>query len=255
MNRLSNFNCFGLVIHGLNRLEIAKKIDEYDEQEKRLWIVTANPEILLEAKRDAGYWQALHGADFRTVDGFGLQMAGWLNDASPARLSGVELAEMIFARADKKKQKVALLGGQEGAADKSAWLMRSKFPNLKISAFQGGQVDDNGMGDHAAETALHNLQSEAPEVLFVAYGHPKQEKWIAKNLNNLPSLKIIMGIGGTFDFWSGKIKRAPSFLQKLGLEWLWRLYQEPHRWRRIINAVLIFPLVIVKEYLGKDSRF
>lgn len=247
MSRLSNFNCFGLVIHGLGREEIISRIETSEGHGGRIWIVTANPEILLAAKYNAGYWQVLNSADLRIVDGFGLQIAGWLKGASPQRQSGVELAEILLERAARKNQKVVFLGGQAGAADKASWIMRDKYLNLKISAIQGGLVGPDGHGDAAMDVAMRDLQSESPDILFVAFGHPKQEAWIAKNLPDLPSVKIIMGVGGAFDFWSGKIKRAPAFLRACGLEWLWRLCKQPERWRRIFNAVVVFPIEIIKD--------
>ncbi|MBU0540534.1 WecB/TagA/CpsF family glycosyltransferase [Patescibacteria group bacterium] len=254
MNRLSNFNCFGLVIHGFGREEIINRIKVSEGRGVHIWIVTANPEILLTAKYNAGYWQALHIADLRIVDGFGLQLAGWLKGASPQRQSGVELAEILLERAARKNQKIVFLGGQAGAADKSSWIMRDKYPNLKISAIQGGLISPSGEGDPTMDATMRDLQSEAPDILFVAFGHPKQEEWIAKNMDKLPSVKIFMGVGGAFDFWSGKIKRAPIFLRACGLEWLWRLYKQPGRWRRIFNAVVVFPIEILREHLGKGGK-
>jgi N-acetylglucosaminyldiphosphoundecaprenol N-acetyl-beta-D-mannosaminyltransferase len=85
--------------------------------------------------------------------------------------------------------------------------------------------------------------------LLVALGAPKQEKWIAKNLAKVPSVKVAIGVGSAFNLISGQIKRAPKIFQALGLEWLWRFFREPRRWRKIWRSVIIFPLLVIKEKL------
>jgi N-acetylglucosaminyldiphosphoundecaprenol N-acetyl-beta-D-mannosaminyltransferase len=92
----------------------------------------------------------------------------------------------------------------------------------------------------------------SPDILFVALGAPKQERWIFENLNKLESVKLAMGVGGAFDFLSGKTKRAPLWMRKIGLEWFWRLIIEPRRVKRIIDAVIVFPVIFAYSFLVKD---
>lgn len=236
-----------MVIHGYNFNEIDQRITEAAKHQRPFWIVTANPEILLEAKKNAAYWQVLRQADLRMVDGFGLQFVGWLFGARPRRISGADLALEILKRAEKEGWKVAFIGGREGAADKAAWEMRKKFPKLKIYAAGGGQIDTRGIGNEAADCTLKKLLEQKPELVLIAFGHPKQEAWISRHLHEFSGLRVILGVGGTFDFWAGRIKRAPKFLRWIGLEWLWRLALEPKRWRRIVNAVFVFPFAVLKN--------
>jgi N-acetylglucosaminyldiphosphoundecaprenol N-acetyl-beta-D-mannosaminyltransferase len=238
------FECFGLVLHGYSKEEALVHLEQGMKSGPQM-VVTANPEILLYAKKHPDYWQVLRQADFRFVDGFGLKLIGWLFGARPSRLTGVELSEAILALAETNKWKVACIGGADGVADKAAWEIRRRFPSIQIFAEQGGEVGLNGSDDDAGADARFRLTQEAPQILLVAFGHPKQEAWIARYLSDLPSVKLAIGVGGTFDFWSGTKKRAPKFFQTLGLEWLWRLFLEPKRWKRILRAVFVFPPVAI----------
>jgi N-acetylglucosaminyldiphosphoundecaprenol N-acetyl-beta-D-mannosaminyltransferase len=112
-------------------------------------------------------------------------------------------------------------------------------------------VKADGSDDQDGAAARRHLAAYAPELLLVAFGHPKQEMWIARHLPDLPSVKVAVGIGGTLDYWSGAKKRAPQFLRSLGLEWFWRLMQEPKRWRRIFDAVVVFPSLVLWDKIRK----
>ncbi len=243
------FNCFGLVIHGYDLDHALSAIRERSSQKKPVTVVTANPEILLAARRDPAYWNVLRAADFRFVDGFGLKIAGWLNGAKPARLTGVTLAEALVQQAAAKGTSVALIGGEEGNADKAAWKLRRSYPELRVFAERGGVITNTGEDDDAGAETRFRLTQFAPEILLVAFGHPKQERWMARYLPDLPSVHVAIGIGGTIDYWAGAKRRAPDGFRKMGLEWLWRLFQEPQRWKRIFDAVIIFPLTVLSDRL------
>jgi N-acetylglucosaminyldiphosphoundecaprenol N-acetyl-beta-D-mannosaminyltransferase len=243
----STFECFGLVIHGFGWDRLKERIEENLKAAHLTWIVTANPEILLEARHDPSYWQALRDADLRIVDGFGLQLIGRASGAKTIRLTGVELADHVVLMAELRGWKVALLGGLEGEADKAAWELRKRHPSLQVIVEQGGRIELDGQGDDATEEALQRLTMEAPDVLLVAFGHPRQERWIARHLGEFPTLKVVIGVGGTFNYWAGKMKRAPSWARRIGLEWAWRLAAEPKRWKRIWNAVVVFPFTATFE--------
>jgi N-acetylglucosaminyldiphosphoundecaprenol N-acetyl-beta-D-mannosaminyltransferase len=251
MSSRSNFEIFGLVIHGYNFKEIDQRINEAAKHARPFWIVTANPEILLQARKNPADWQVLRQANLRIVDGFGLQLMGWISGARPKRQSGADLAFEILRRAEKENWKVAFVGGAEGVAEKAAREMRKKFSHLKIYAAGGGRIDAGGAGDAKAEQSLKKILEQKPEVVLAAFGHPKQEAWIARHSQDFSNLKIILGVGGTFDFWAGRIKRAPKFMRSIGLEWLWRLFLEPKRWRRIFNAVIIFPCAVLKNKFSR----
>jgi len=254
MSSRSTFTCFGLVIHGYGPEEAFLRIDDGLAHGKQAMIVTANPEILLEAKRNPGYWQVLRRAELRLVDSFGLKLAGIISGSRPTRMSGVEFAEHLLQEAVKRGWRVAFIGGAAGVADKAAWEIRKAYPTLVLTAEQGGRVGHDGQDDEAGAEARFRLTQFAPDILLVGFGHPKQETWIMKYLAELPSVKIAIGVGGTLDYWSGTKRRAPRMFQTLGLEWLWRLAKEPNRWKRILNAVIVFPLVFLWDRISPVQR-
>ncbi|MDQ7814782.1 MAG: WecB/TagA/CpsF family glycosyltransferase [Patescibacteria group bacterium] len=243
MNSNLTFNCFGLVIHGYGKPEILAYVRDAVRQGRQTMIVTANPENLIFAKTHPEYWNVLRQADLRTVDSFGLVCAGLLHSVKPHRTPGVELADYLCEEAEKNGWRVGLIGGAEGIADKAAWSLRQRYPQLNVVAEAGGRVDADGNGDEANDEAIFRLTQSAPDILLVALSFPGQEAWIAKHISDIPSVKVAIGVGGTLDYWSGKIKRAPSWMRKLGLEWLYRLILEPRRWKRMFTAVIVFPLM------------
>lgn len=221
--------------------------------EKPLWIVTANPEILLFAKRHETYRSTLKQSDMVLVDGFGLWLMLRLFEKKTTRVTGVECAEGLLQLAQQENWRVALFGGSPGSAEGSLADIKRAYPNLNIVAEQAGTISSMGENDPATDEACLRLTFFDPQVLLVALGHPKQEEWIKAHIQEFPNLKAIVGVGGTFDFWSGKIKRAPGWMRSLGLEWLWRLIQEPKRIKRILNAVIVFPIAFIQDRLKPST--
>jgi N-acetylglucosaminyldiphosphoundecaprenol N-acetyl-beta-D-mannosaminyltransferase len=212
-----------------------------------VWIVTANPEILLEAKRNRAYADVLRRATFRLVDGFGLWMVLRFFEHKTTRVTGVELAEALCQLAVRHDWNVGLIGGAPDVAETAAAELIRTYQNLRVFAKQGGNVSADGTDDGAGSDARMRMAAFAPKVLLVAFGHPKQEMWIAKHLVEFPSIKVVVGVGGTFDIWAGKIQRAPRAVRAIGFEWFWRLVLEPKRWKRILNALVVFPVVAILE--------
>jgi len=237
---------FGIPIEGPSLAELSSLVKKRTDEAKATWIVTANPEILLLANRDKTYADAIRNADVRTVDGFGLWLALRLMGHRATRLTGVDLSEALILQADREHQRVALIGGGPGVAQAAADRIKLQHPLLAIHAEQGGFIAKDGTDDDQGEEARHRLTLFDPQILLVAFGNPKQERWILRNAGEFPNLRLVMGIGGTLDFWAGNICRAPAWMQKIGLEWLWRLFVEPKRWRRIWNAVVVFPWIVFK---------
>ncbi|MBD3251518.1 WecB/TagA/CpsF family glycosyltransferase [Candidatus Uhrbacteria bacterium] len=243
MNSHTQINIFGLPIEGVDEQRVIERIERH-QGSYPYWIVTTNPEILLYAYRHPDYEQTLAKADLRTVDSVGLKLIGALRRTSLHRLTGVDLAEDLVKWAHQKQYRVGILGG--GALKSATPALRKlqdRYPGLQGLAEDGGHVSTEGDGDDATEEAWHRLTIDGPEVLLVAFGHPKQERWIEKHLEDMPSVKVVVGVGGTLDYWSEHLPRPPKWIRNLGLEWLYRLLTQPRRWKRILNAVIVFPLV------------
>lgn len=233
---------FGLPIEGVD-META--IGAVVHSETPVWLVTANPEILLETKRDADYRSAVRKATLRLVDGFGLELACRAKGEKVTRVAGVELSERLMQLASEQGWRVGLIGSSELVIERILSQLRSAYPQAVFVGEVGGMVNEKGNGDLANEEAAMRLSQVDPQIVLVAFGHPKQEFWIEKHLGDYPSLKAIVGVGGTFDFWAGTAKRAPQWMRSLGLEWLWRVILEPKRLLRIINAVIVFPIQVL----------
>lgn len=229
---------FDIPIEGPNADRV---ISVVEKSNKFVWIVTINPEILLETRKNLAYKKAVMRADMRVVDGFGLFALLRVFGDRVSRVTGVELAERLVQEAHRKKWRVGLIGGASGSAKKSVEALKSAYPELEIMGEEGGRISKEANEDTHAEEARFRMMQFAPHILLVAFGHPKQELWIEKHLADFPTAKAFMGVGGTFEFWSGQIRRAPRWMQRAGLEWLWRLIRQPSRLGRMFRAVVIFP--------------
>lgn len=194
------------------------------------YVVTPNPEFIVLAQKDSKFRRILNRADLAIPDGVGLGVG--------TRVTGTDLMTKLCQRAAQKGYSVFLLGGGEGAAAEAAKRLKGWFDNINIVGTCEADPEEAGA------SVFRALQTKFPvDFLFVAYGAPKQEKWIAKNIDKIP-VKVAMGVGGAFDFIAGKKKRAPLALRRLGLEWFWRLIQEPRRLPRILKATIKFPLLV-----------
>lgn len=239
-------NILRTLIDNIKKEELLLKINYFLEDGKQHFLVTPNPEIVLSAQKDGELKAILNRADIAVPDGFGLILASYyLKTPLGDRITGVDLMLEICKIAEGGKKSIFLFGGEEGIVEKTAKVLKEKFINLKISdALNGGKIDENNLVDN---DLLQKINQTKPDIIFVALGGGKQEKWIDANLKNLPSVKLAMGIGGAFDFISGKIKRAPRIMRKLGLEWLFRLFMEPRRIKRIFNATVVFIYKVITE--------
>lgn len=202
------------------------------------FIVTPNPEIVLRAQKDEEFKNILNSSSLAIPDGFGLVLASKLaRNSLKEKIAGTDFFQQLCWICSKNGKSVFLLGGEKGVAEKTAENLQIKFPNLKIAGWLDGEVD--------LENCWKIINDVKPDALFVALGAPKQEKWIYENLNKIAGLKVAMAVGGAFDLVSGEIKRAPMFMRKIGIEWLWRLTIQPRRIKRIFNAVIIFPMTFI----------
>lgn len=246
---------FGLEIPAITRAEAMDRLDH-----TRV-IYTPNPEILLLAKQDRKLLRILKKADLLLPDGNGLQFVSTLKRFPqrylraffylpclftfllykrpfkaeiPEIIHGSDFMSTIIDWAELRGKSVYFLGGPPGVAEGTAAFFERRNPQLKVAG-----TSHLNPGSDAAK----KIQDSKAKVVFVAYGAPKQEKWIHEWLPKFPAVELIMGVGGSFDFWSGNIKRAPQWMRRMGLEWLWRLLLNPKkRAGRIYNAFVRFPI-------------
>ncbi|MFH1522413.1 MAG: WecB/TagA/CpsF family glycosyltransferase [Patescibacteria group bacterium] len=234
-------NILGVNISDLNKKEILNKLDDFLNSGNQHYITTPNPEIILKAIKDEEFFYIIHKSSLAIPDGVGLKFAGWLVGKNIKRFTGADLAKNILNIAQAKKLKVAILNMEDGLSrkedlEKVLNNLYSKLSTKIINVGRGVQLLSLGA------KSTNNLINFKPDILFVTLGAPYQEKIIYHILPKLPSVKLAIGVGGAFDFLTGKIKRAPKFMRIIGLEWLWRLFKQPRRWKRIYNAVIVFPI-------------
>lgn len=231
--------------------EVKTKKEQLDKVKKRLdsglttKIFTPNPQIILKAVKDKKTLNLLKLSDINLPDGIGIALASsLLGKKLPERISGIDFAQELLFLAAKHKYSVFLLGGKSGRAHKARRALCQRIPNLNVCGCHNGYFNKVGTDN---ERIKKIIQSSRPDFLFVCLGSPCQEKWIAENISSFPSVKLAIGLGGSIDVWSGKIKRAPYILRKYGLEWLWRTVKEPRRAKIFIDIPKFLICVLAQK--------
>lgn len=227
---------FDVRIDNLTKDEIILKIKGYLNEPKFHQIATVNAEFILQAQKDNDFKNILNTCDLNVADTISIRYAflrygKWLK----ARIAGADLMHEILKIANEKKLSVFLAVSKNGLS--SYGEIKNKllqlYPNV---SFSGADIDNQNFFSYQMPNAMCHI-------LFCNFGAPRQEKFINCVKNDI--LGVAMGIGGSFDYITGKIKRAPKIMRYFGLEWLWRLILQPKRWKRIWNAVIIFPIRII----------
>lgn len=228
------------------------------KDKQKFTIVTPNPEIALKATRDFILFKSIDKSDWSIPDGWGLYWAARLMDGTRLKIiPGRKLFMSIIAFANKKGLRVAFFGSRNGAAYKAKLAIEQNYKNLKILALDAPEFNYKGLPatevDRKLEhSALAKIKLFEADVIFVGITTPIQEKWIYKNLYYTNSVGA-MTVGATFDYLAGYMKLPPKWMEKMGLEWLYRLITNPQRYRRILNAVVIFPLTVIRFKFNKKS--
>lgn len=237
----------GVRFDAISRAKAGAKVGEWLETAGQRMIFTPNPEMLVKAQRDPYFKTVLNAGDLNVCDGRGTEF--FLRLKGVERIPGTDFMLDVCAVAEREGESVYLLGsGRDEVVQKAAEELQRKFPKLKIAGFAKGPDIKEIPPDHFLFSASYSPQIVA-DILFVAFGMGKQEKWIYENLKNLPSVKVAMGVGGAFDYLSGAVPRAPRLMRAVGLEWLYRLFREPRRLGRIWNATVRFMCLVIEEKL------
>lgn len=248
-----------------------EKVLEYittrlEEKRKKFYIVTPNPEIIVYAHHHQGFQKVLNTADLAIPDGIGLLWASKiLGNPLNHRITGIGLMEELCRRYANSSVTIGLLGGRQGVAEVVADCLHKKYPKLQV-VFVAEEWDESGFAKakqhqvssikyqektgkiQNTEDSIHDTAHI--DILFVAYGFPKQEEWIVKNLDSIP-VTMAMGVGGAFDYISGRVGRAPQGVQRAGFEWLWRLIRQPWRIKRQVKLLEFIILVLQEKFARK----
>ncbi len=214
-------------------------------------VVTVNPEMVLACKDDPELMQAISGAELVVPDGIGIVLGlRILGYNVPDRVPGIELAEALMGQAAEASQGVFLVGAKPGVAAEAGRRMGLKLPGLRIAGVKHGYFSADGDGQTEDEV-LEAIKAACPAYVLVGLGAGKQEKWIARVRQACAPGAVWVGIGGSFDVMSGTLKRAPVAWQRVGLEWAYRLIQEPSRLGRMAALPVFAARVAMHAVTGR----
>ena len=227
-NQKQTHRVFGLPLHILENYP--SWLSNQLRQNQGVHVVTLNAEMAMQADQDATLAQVIHEADLVVPDGAGVVFYLQLRGKSIQRCPGIELAETLIQATITMDDapSVFFYGGKPGVAQAAAQYWQRTHPQVAIAGTQHGYLPP----DNVAEFE-HTLQALNPAIIFVGLGVPRQEFWISQHRHLCPDA-IWMGVGGSFDIWAGTKDRAPGWLRNNSLEWVYRLYKEPWRWRRML---------------------
>lgn len=210
-------------------------------------IYTPNAEIMMAAQREPQLKKVLGEADLLVADGAGVVLASKImGKALPERVAGFDLVNRIFQTPRESKIKFFLFGGKPGIAEKAGEKILSMYKDVEMAGYRNGYFSKN---DESG--IIDQINSSDADILLVALGAPKQEFWIQEHKSKL-KVKICIGVGGSLDVFAGCAKRAPVFFQKNGLEWLYRLYKEPWRYKRMLDLPR-FVILALRTRMKRNS--
>jgi len=234
---------------GFDRVVLAAAVERILrrlEAGERTFVITANPEFVMLARQDAAVAQIAREAHLVVADGSGVVAASRLLGDPLPRVPGRLLVDALVPHLAQRRTPIFFLGAAPGVAERAAAELRRRAPGLVVAGVHAGSAEPAQDAE-----AVARVRDTTARVLLVAYGMPKQEQWIARNLPALPGVHLAIGVGGVFDQLAGVQKVPPAALHAIGLEWLWRLAREPSRWRRQRVLPLFALLVLRKRLIGR----
>ena len=235
-------NLLGLDILDADLVGAVGTLKKRMEVKGRTVVFTPNTEMLAAAVVNDGIARLLSFADVLLPDGFGLRVAGLLSGVELKNTTaGIEVGEQMLCLAEKRGYRVFLLGGKEGVARAAARKLKKRYPSLKICGVENGFFAREEEG-----RICERINEACADVLFVCTGFPRQERFVRRNAPSLARVKLIMCLGGSLDVWAGKTLRAPIFIRKIHLEWLYRILHEPKRLERFLPSLCVFPIAAQK---------
>jgi len=283
MIKLKRLSLLNVNIDTQTEKEFVLEAEKYFDDESQHMIFTPNPEMIVEAQKNKEFLDVLNKSDMNIPDGIGLLWGSrfinlpirfksipklsfvytlWQAFYSlltliiypnfcrkfiPDRVSGSDFFWKLIDTCNKKNKRVFLLGALPGVADIVRDKLQTIYPKLQVAGTFAGSPDKL-----MEDEICYVISNSSADLLFVAYGAPSQEMWINRNLNKLKTVKLAIGVGGTFDFIAGKRKRAPLLIRRFGLEWLFRLFLTPSRYIRIYNATFKFVILVLRE---REARY
>lgn len=244
-------NLLDLEINAYPKKIVLEKIKKYIQRPIGFYhLVSINPEIAVIAHKNKLFKKVVNTAQMHIIDGFGIVLAGRSFGLSfPPRLTGVDLMQEVVGMAANERLTVMLIGGKGNLAETLVDCYNRQYSEAKFIGIEGIKNIVKPTKKEQ-ETILSIVSNRKPRILLVAFGSPFQELWIWQNRHKLKGI-VCIGVGGAFDYLGGRLKRAPIFMRKLGLEWLFRLVNQPWRIKRQIRLIKFVYLVFRQSVLGK----
>lgn len=239
---MNNYSVLGVKISDVSLKQCLEAIDAAIKSNSKIQICTTNNEFIVAAQKNSKFRDAINQSHISIADSTGVVWAvKRLFKAKITRIPGVDLFLEICRNAPQKQQRVFLLGGSKNVALKTKKILQRKFIGIHIvGSIDGIEINENIKNQELIAT----INRANANIIAVALGAPKQELWIKNNIETIKG-NVFIGLGGTFDYIAGTIPRAPKIMRKVGLEWLFRLFTQPQRIRRILTAVVAFPLMVI----------
>ena len=236
---LPSLRILGVNVHRVSHQQALALLDAFADSGELHHIVTVNPEFCVQALTNADFRRVLNQADLALPDGVGLVWAArLLGKPLQGRVTGVDVVTSVASLAAGRAYRLFFLGAAPGVAEAAAKALEDRNPGLRIAGCYAGSPRSEEEDEIVAQ-----VNAVRPHFLFVAFGAPQQDLWISRNRTRL-QVAVAMGVGGSFDYVSGRVSRAPAWMRRLGLEWLYRLLREPWRWRRMLRLPYFVWLVL-----------
>lgn len=241
---MEKVNILGIPVDKLTEKEVLEKINDFINERRFHLIVTINSENATKALENKKFLDVIKNSDLVIPDGIGIIVASKiLGNKLPERIPGIDLSYKILEISNQKGYKIVLIGGKEGVAENAKKSLKKIFPDLNIVLTYNGYF-----GKDEENKIVKEIQKLEPDILLVGMGSEKQEIWIWDNKEKFKNISICIGVGGTLDIWAGKKKRAPKFIQKIGLEWLYRMAIEPKRIVRIFKIFIFLYKLFIERW-------
>jgi len=245
---MKKLNILGVRVDEISFYDTLLRAEEAVESRKPAHFISLSALTVLDALKDLEFLRIINKASVVNCDGAGVKLAvKILYGKKIEKVSGVDLLPFLCRLCSERGFSVFFFGSTKQAAGGTAKRMKKRFPKLRVAGF----LDGYSFRDSVKST-IEKIRKAKPDVLFVGLGQPAQEKWIEKNIGAVKS-PVCLGVGGSFDVISGRLKRSPYLFQKVGLEWAYRMFLEPWRIKRILR-LFVFMYLVIKEKFSLRRR-